>query len=164
MNLFNFLLLVSDVGDIKVMVILVALSFLVSYFLNYKKNAFIILLSSILAILVSTFLKHTLKIPRPEHMLIVEDGYRFPSGHATMAAVVFALSVYFGVKHLVSSKKTNTKIFGVSIIILGLAWLLITSYARLYLGVHYLIDVVSGSVIGILSTAFIVKILNKNRR
>ncbi|MGV8026860.1 MAG: phosphatase PAP2 family protein [Anaerolineaceae bacterium] len=63
------------------------------------------------------------------------DPHSFPSGHATRAAM---LTVLFWGLHLTP------------LAIIVTIWVLLVSFARVILGVHYLSDVVAGWVLGVL--------------
>ncbi len=90
-------------------------------------------------------LKHLIARPRPLETFhaVVETSFSFPSGHATTAAFIFGLIGYLATTHTTS--KTNKRW------ILGLTCLsiLLIDISRLYLGVHYLSDVIVGNFIGI---------------
>lgn len=115
-------------------------------FPDVLQAVFVIVKSTFLAAVVVTAAKHIFKIARPEHMLIVETGYRFPSGHATLSfafctAFVWSLYTYRNMRS---------------------SWLLLLlpvliSYSRLYLQVHRLIDVVVGAILGTLCTVVVVQ-------
>jgi undecaprenyl-diphosphatase len=85
-------------------------------------------------------------------MLVAETDPRFPSGHATMAAVVMTLVIYYSNKHI---KNDYLKHF---LWIVAVVWFMLVSYSRLYLHVHYPIDVIIGGIIGIIRTIATLKI------
>lgn len=122
------------------------------YVKNYKKDSLKIIFASTSAMFVTFTLKYLLKVPRPAHMLVVETDPRFPSGHATMASVVMALIIYYSYKYI---KNRYLRYF---LYVCAVSWFLLVSYSRLYLGVHYPIDVIAGGLIGILSTIIVIKI------
>lgn len=97
-------------------------------------------------------LKYLLKVPRPVDMLVVETDPRFPSGHATMASVVMALVIYYSHKHI---KNRYVRYF---LYACAVSWFAVVSYSRLYLGVHYPIDIIVGGLIGIISSVAVLKI------
>lgn len=86
-------------------------------------------------------LKHLLDRPRPLGSLYPEDGSSFPSGHATFAMALYGFLFYVIWKH---DKHHLQNPF---IIFLGLLILLV-GVSRLYLGVHYLTDVLAGYLVG----------------
>lgn len=94
---------------------------------------------------------------RPSEVLhaVIEDSFSFPSGHATSAAFVAGILVY----SFLQAKKRSPrgKYFA---ILLGLLFIVAIDFSRLYLGVHYLTDVVAGNMVGLvgaLSTIWILK-------
>jgi membrane-associated phospholipid phosphatase len=92
-----------------------------------------------LALSASIFLKRGLAMPRPppEIMAIPEDGYGFPSGHATAAA---GLATAF-VGSLPRRERWH--------VALATAFVALVAATRLLLGVHYLVDVLAGILIGV---------------
>jgi undecaprenyl-diphosphatase len=149
--MLNFQILISNIADTKIMVILVLLVSGVLYFYKQKKAGLTVFLSSSIAIFITYALKHIFKIPRPENMLVLEDGYRFPSGHATMSAVIMSLVIFFSVKCIKNNFLKYTICFS------GILWWLLVSNSRLYLGVHIPLDIIFGSIIGIFSVLLVVK-------
>jgi undecaprenyl-diphosphatase len=71
------------------------------------------------------------------HPVATAPGYSFPSGHALAVAVTFGLLVVV-VPHR----------FRVAAGLLGCVAVLLVSYSRLALGVHYLSDVIGGWLLG----------------
>jgi undecaprenyl-diphosphatase len=134
------------------MFILSVLLAVILFLKNYKKDFYKILFASSMAMFVTLMTKSVLKIPRPEHMLIIEDGYRFPSGHATMAGVVMSLGIYYAHTHI------KNKYLRYVVYVCAVGWYVLVCYSRLYLQVHYLIDVIAGGIIGILSTIVVLRI------
>ncbi|MEY2703031.1 MAG: hypothetical protein RLY43_1669 [Bacteroidota bacterium] len=89
-------------------------------------------------------LKHIFYKARPiTEALYFETSSSFPSGHATMAMALYGFIIYTIWTHEKHHLKNPFIIFlGVLIIFVGLS--------RLYLGVHYLSDVLAGFFIGLL--------------
>ncbi|RXJ71713.1 hypothetical protein CS022_19890 [Veronia nyctiphanis] len=83
-------------------------------------------------------------IPRPFYIypelgLATANGFSFPSGHTANAfAIWLTMASWFGTG--------NTK--GKWILGLALGAALLTALSRIYLGVHYLMDVTAGAVLG----------------
>ncbi len=147
-----FQIFISHVADTGIMLTILLM---LAFFLYEKKDPrdfFIILFSGAMAMFITYTLKLVLKVPRPEHMLVLEDGYRFPSGHATMAAVVMSLGIYYTHRYI---HDKHTRYF---LYLSAFAWYVLVSYSRLYLGAHYPIDIIAGGLVGISTTFFVIKI------
>ncbi|MES2622932.1 MAG: phosphatase PAP2 family protein [Patescibacteria group bacterium] len=142
---------ISQIADIKIMSVLMALLVVVLYAQGYKKEMYKILSCSVTALFITYSLKYLLKVPRPLNMLVVEDGYRFPSGHATLAAVLMVLGIYYARK-CIKDKGLRYAAYMASVL-----WFVVVSYARIYLGVHIFIDVIVGGFIGAVSTFAVLK-------
>jgi len=78
---------------------------------------------------------------RPLLAVINETDFSFPSGHATIAVAFYGYLAYFFIKSL-KDKYTWP------IIILTFLIIILIGFSRLYLGVHYLSDVLAGYLVG----------------
>jgi undecaprenyl-diphosphatase len=107
--------------------------------------------SGMSAMFITYTLKYLTNIPRPDTMLIIEADSRFPSGHATVAAVVMSLIIYYSHNHC---KNKHVQYF---LYIIAVSWFILVSYSRLYLQAHYPIDIMIGGIIGALSTIVVMK-------
>lgn len=103
------------------------------------KIAWIVLFSSV----INGVVKNIVKMPRPFQRGVVTPirvetatGYSFPSGHTQIAT-----SFWGGAMTLFKDK---------SVVLLGSAFILSTAFTRLYLGVHWPLDVLGGIVLGII--------------
>ena len=106
------------------------------------------------AVLVELILKPFIHRLRPSYGLIIQSGYSFPSGHA--AAVTVAYGLAFGLSCYYLKETWHRLIIG---ILFG-SLILLVMWSRVYLGVHYLSDVLGGFILG---TAQILFILRWNR-
>lgn len=86
--------------------------------------------------------KLLVKLPRPEGGIITEIGYSFASAHAMMAIVFFGLLIYSYKNHI---RNTYIRNFGTMLVAI---FVLIIGLSRVYLGVHYMTDVLAGFLIG----------------
>lgn len=91
--------------------------------------------------LINALLKELFQSPRPCHVapdrvipLVIQTGYGFPSGHVMSVVVVWGT---------VARTVRRGWVYGlVAALVVAMAW------ARVYLGVHYLHDVIGGAVLG----------------
>lgn len=88
-------------------------------------------------------LKQVLARPRPgfAHTAFFENGWSFPSGHATNA---FALAVFASIV-IARHVSGRMRVALIAALILFAATI---AFARVYLGVHYLSDVLAGALLG----------------
>lgn len=123
---------------------LIILTIVLLLFLKNKYYKIGIVVNLCIAFLVNTLLKLFFLRDRPNiNQLISITGYSFPSGHAMTGMayygfIIYLLYVYFD----------NKKIKWPIIIILSILILLI-GFSRIYLGVHYLTDVIGGYLLSI---------------
>jgi undecaprenyl-diphosphatase len=73
---------------------------------------------------------------------MVETGFSFPSGHSMISLVFYGVIAYLALSYVKSKK---WKVF-VTVIILMICALI--GFSRLYLGVHFLTDVLAGWAAG----------------
>jgi undecaprenyl-diphosphatase len=97
-----------------------------------------------LAALAVEVIKSTVARERPEVLdpILVERGFSFPSGHASLSMVAYGiLAVLVSRSYL--SRPTQLAVFGVVVALVFLIGL-----SRVWLGVHYPSDVIAGWVAG----------------
>lgn len=73
---------------------------------------------------------------------ITEDSFSFPSGHATSVVLFYGFLAYLVVRHYTSAKKRLATIFSLTVLVV------LVDLSRLYLGVHFLSDVIAGNLVG----------------
>ena len=147
LNAFFLILTIST--EVPVIVILTA----IMYWCINKKYGQKLLFTLIPNIVINTGIKEFVKAPRPIGTTGLESlrvstatGYSFPSGH-TQTATTFWTSL------IIIFRKKWIHILG-SVMILGVG------LSRLYLGVHWPIDVICGWIFGILFTVIFAKIFD----
>lgn len=91
---------------------------------------------------------------RPDMLLraLSEDSFSFPSGHATTAAAFYGFLAYLIIRHCRSWKIRIATIATTALLIIAV------DISRLYLGVHYLSDVLAGNLVGIAALLFAVAV------
>lgn len=124
--------------------ILYTLFFVIKTYGREKSVRYIVVIfgGAVTAWVVAHFLKGIVAHERPDAvyaLLVPDDRYSFPSGHATF---MFALA---SVVHFFNSRQAK--------VLFVLAF--ITGIARVLAGVHYWYDIVGGAVLGSLVASFI---------
>lgn len=117
-----------------------------------RRNGARLLAVTIGGLALVVLLKGAFAEPRPPEsvMRIAEDGNGFPSGHATGSAAFYGgLAALLGVG-------SRARRYAA-----GAAMILLVSFTRVALGVHYLVDVLAGMVVGV---AFVGVVLALTRR
>jgi undecaprenyl-diphosphatase len=111
---------------------------------------------------VAPFSKYLLNRPRPHwlHPIAVEHSTSYPSGHAAGAGM-FACAVALAVLTTVRGAAARW-----ALLIGGVVVALVISVDRIFLGVHYLSDVVGGILLGVAITlaAWLVLLMVQRRR
>lgn len=108
-----------------------------------KENKLYVVSNLVIITIFNQGLKFLIHRPRPEISLIKETGYSFPSGHSMVSMAYYGLLIYL-IFHS-NYKKTTKKI---SIFFLTFLIFLI-GLSRIYLGVHYVSDVLGGFLFSI---------------
>ncbi len=137
--LFRFITMLGD----SMLILLTAI--IISTFLYYKKHTKFIIpfWATIVSAGATTFiLKMITARPRPLDALMPESDFSFPSGHATIAVAFYGFLVFVAMRYPKQFVWKNT-FFSLGVIII-----LLIGLSRLYLGVHYLSDVVAGYLVG----------------
>ncbi len=150
--MLDFQIFISNLSGTHSMIPIILIICAVLYLNHKQKDALKVFISSTTAMVVTYTLKYISDVPRPIDMLVPETGSRFPSGHATLAAVVMSLGIYYTYHHI------HNPIIRYTLYILSVLWFVMVSYSRLYLGVHYPIDIIAGGLIGILATITTIKV------
>src|SRR5215212_633648 len=89
-------------------------------------------------------LKDLFARPRPHfgHPLVVETSYSFPSGQAMESLVVYGMLAYFALLTLRSKRMRVVSVGGAVVMVT------LIGFSRVYLGAHYVSDVVGGFAAG----------------
>lgn len=150
----EFMYLVSRMFDsVPFIIICIAVAALI-YLVRSKRwtisFAFTILLSAVLV----WILKIVFAVSRPTDAVLVLSDKSFPSGHTTMATVFFTVLMYDFDDYLSRGNRIAFNLICVGGIVL-------VALSRLYLGVHWLSDVLGGLAFGFLFSAISVYIFRK---
>ena len=96
-----------------------------------------------LAFLLNTVLKLVFQHPRPtEAIIAIPDSYSYPSGHSIAASALFVSLALIAARGERRQRPRRILIWS------GVALASLVAWSRVYLGVHYLSDVVGGLLLG----------------
>jgi len=160
-NFLDFLMTtITDFGSFVAMGIICILLFIFGGEKG-KKVAVLGLAALFVANVAVYFLKIIIAEPRPflvlpnvDQLVAENEIYSFPSGHTASS---FAVMVVIGLMYKLNLKgKTYRLIYPL------LAFASVIAFSRVYIGVHYPLDVVVGALIGVLS-ALLVLIFEDNK-
>ncbi|NHJ04480.1 MAG: phosphatase PAP2 family protein [Candidatus Heimdallarchaeota archaeon] len=126
-------LIITYFGEALIYIILLAIAF----WIYKKKDAFIAIYILLTASFLNFFLKIIIRKPRPDHAirLVEESNFSTPSGHAQTSATMYGWIMFYFKK------------IWLYIVIPILVILLCIS--RVFLGVHFIGDVIIGLLVGI---------------
>ena len=131
---------------------------ILSIFILIKNKWYFCILSGsyLFAGLMSFVMKSIILRERPVIALIkIPNSYSFPSGH-TLTSIVFYITLCYILIMLYNIKKKNI-LYVVTVILISLI-----AISRVYLGVHFLSDVIGGIILGIECEIFIINAIKNN--
>lgn len=135
---------------------LITITILLLILIKNKKIGLITLTNLVVITILNQMLKIILKRPRPtEFRIINETGYGFPSGHSMISMAFYGLLIYL------IYKKIKNKYLKATLIIILLLLILAIGISRIYLGVHYVSDVIGGFLISISYLIVYIKLIKK---
>jgi undecaprenyl-diphosphatase len=138
---------ISDAGNKNFLVYFISLgSIAYLYIQGYKKEALLVFIATISNVFAS-ILKFIFKQPRPltAHDNFGFDIYGFPSGHTMLYTALFGFIFYLAFKLVAIPLPIRLIAVAVSFYFITLIGI-----SRVYLGQHYVWDVVGGYIFGLL--------------
>ena len=139
--LFKISNIFAIIGSWKVLIPTTLLVMIGSY-IKDRRDLFIgFFISCFGGFFVNAVIKNIFLRPRPIHILVDQSGYSYPSGHAMVNSAVYLFIAYYLSEYVDSKHKT---IYYVLAALLSL----MMAASRVYLGVHYISDVVAGLIGG----------------
>ena len=155
--MLKLMIFFTYLGSWQVIAGLAIITIVVLGFLRKKREIIFFLSVLIGGELIKELLKLLFHRQRPDasFYLISENGYSFPSGHALMSVIFYGMIAYFVYKLLQKrwQKIVLSFAFAALIALIGLS--------RIYLGVHWVSDVLGGWLIGVLIVVFSILIFRK---
>ncbi len=92
--------------------------------------------------LLNLVLKLSFHRPRPEYAFVNLETYSFPSGHAMISTAAYGAFAYLAWSRLRTRQARLALVAGTAVLVA------LICFSRLYLGVHYLSDVLAGAAGG----------------
>lgn len=140
------------------------LGFVILFFVLFyysKKYSIVFGCSYAIIMLINTLLKIIINRARPYEIdneiisVITASGRSFPSGHMASATVIAIFALYYVYRKI---KNKNIKILSTCV---GLIFLMFVAISRMYLGQHFLSDIVAGFCLGVFLSITILMLCNK---
>ena len=151
----SFMLSINNIKLTKIMIIitnigsaysLISITFLISLIaiIKNKKLPLNTIINLISVFIISQIFKNIIHRQRPlNEFLVSATGYSYPSGHSMVSLAYF---LYIAIS---LCKYTNNKLLKIIIKLLSILLILVIGFSRIYLGVHYLTDVLAGYLLGL---------------
>jgi len=147
---------ITALGGVKALVIITIFSCVCFYIANQKKEALHLLFIFLGTELSVFIIKAVIQRPRPAEGITeyLEKSFSFPSGHAAASTALFGfLTCYL-------ASRARTRFQKTCIIMCGVILVILIGFSRLYLGVHYVSDVIGGFILGGIWLAAVLTVAN----
>jgi undecaprenyl-diphosphatase len=135
----------TALGSVTLVVLFSAFALLILLVLRDRRGALQLLAASVGAGVATLVTKNVIERIRPEEaqQLVVVSGFSYPSGHSLSTSALY-LTIAIIVGRSVQHRGAKSAIF-----VAVSAVLLLIGASRVYLGVHYATDVLSGIALGV---------------
>jgi undecaprenyl-diphosphatase len=135
---------VTALGSVTLVVLFSAFTFLLLLVLRDRLGALQLLAASAGAAILTVVTKDMIERIRPEQaqQLIVVSGFSYPSGHSVSTAALYLTIAIVAGRYVQHSGAKIALFIAVSTVVVMVA------ASRVYLGVHYATDVISGISLG----------------
>ena len=133
---------------------LIVISILLFFFIKNKKIPLSIIINLVTVFFTSQIFKFIFRRSRPNGVFLIDaSGYSYPSGH-TMVSFAFYIYLLY-----LLCKKIDNKLVKILLTIFTTILLVLIAFSRIYLGVHYLSDIIGGLLLG---TTYIILFIRLN--
>ena len=133
-------------GEAKLLIPVGGIGALIGFFILKDRERSFCYISNLIVIGGMNWgIKHIIQRARPDLSLrlVEENGYSFPSGHAMVTTAFYGMIIYY-VWNNVKNKLLRNIICAFLLLLI-----ILIAFSRVYLGVHYLSDVIAGSLISV---------------
>jgi undecaprenyl-diphosphatase len=148
---------ITALGSTTLITIHSFIAFILLYLTRDRRGALQIAAASGAAGILTEVTKAFLERPRPSAVPVLVDatGFSYPSGHALSTAAMYVTIALLARRHL-RLRRQRRLVEGLTT---GL--IIAVAFSRVYLGVHYLTDVVSGMLLGTAVALFLHRLFAK---
>lgn len=125
------------IGSPKFLVPVIPVAFGMALYFNRRILALGLIISSLGSFILNQVVKAVFRRPRPlAYMLMTESSFSFPSGHTVTSTCIYMFLAYY----FSQAKDEEEKIY----YIIALIFSILMGLSRIFLGVHYITDVLGG--------------------
>ena len=151
---------VTRLGNVSTLAVVALLAAAVLWRKGWLAELQLLVLAAVGAEIITTGLKLGFQRDRPffSDPLATEHTYSFPSGHASVSLAVY------GTLGFIAARQLGNRRAQIAVLAAAAALILLIGFSRLYLGVHFLSDVIAGYSIGIAWVALCVVLLHLRLR
>lgn len=151
----TFMKTITKFGNTMSVIIILA----IFVFILKKDDGYLLVMNTVCVVSANQVLKHIIRRPRPDHLrLVKEKGFSFPSGHSMVSIALYGILIYIVNKNI---KNKTLKIILISLLSL---LILFIGLSRIYVGVHYPSDVLSGYILATVITILVIDYYNTHFR
>lgn len=130
---------------------------LLAYSKTRKKVGIPVSIAIVVSEILNIILKNIFARQRPNILQLVnETSYSFPSGHSMINATIYSMLAILAIKYIKNKK------IKISVVILCCLMPLLIGFTRIYLGVHYVTDVIGGLLLGFAVSVIVYTLLKKD--
>ena len=146
-------------GTFKALTALSVFAILAIAHVGRKRLALAWLLTLVGSGLAIEALKEVFERPRPvwDQPFAIEKSFSYPSGHACGSTVGYGMLAYCVALRWTAWRRRVGLVVGLA------AWVLLIGFSRIYLGVHYLSDVLAGYALGLAWLALCIVVIEEVR-
>ena len=147
---------VTWLGNGPVLVVVTLAAGVVLWRKRWLTDLVLLILAGVGAEILTVGLKQGFERERPffPNPLASATSYSFPSGHASVSLAVYGTIGFIAARHL-SNRRARVAVLVAAAVLVGLI-----GFSRLYLGVHFLTDVIAGFSVGLAWVALCVILLS----
>jgi membrane-associated phospholipid phosphatase len=141
--------IVTTLGDTITMTLVAVLATVALLVLRHTRSALLVGAGSLIGYGLMVGLKHLIGRERPpaEGRLLDIDTFSMPSGHAMMATIIYGLIAVAGYHSSSWVRAHRLVLLAAPVLAVAIGW------SRVYLGVHWMTDVVAGWFLGMVFVA-----------